>query len=504
MVSPSEPPLDLLPVEIQCSIFRLLDPIGLISISQTNSRLRRLIQPTRKLHVERLLALECLPEYGGQPYQYDPLKDKFTPDWSSPLWESMRFACSGCLRLLPRSSFMGAWITRIGYRKPIRGSPAANPITSWEPSLRGKHRTSKTIEKHRRARKRYAIAFCNYWGPQGPLKDPEEELSGLQECGMQSFQDMTPTEFESLHDEDKGELLYDEGRAVELNYCGARRYLRWCNECLYQALRLPDDPPVNYGTLHVPVIRARVIHFPTALHRMFPGLLDALSPRHPPSFNSFAVRTNYRPCTEGRFWDMYTIRCSECGLWKEQREFRFDETSTNWKGAGLYLSDWSNRLINREYMDSLRCNVCVAELDGQDHLGRELSGWLWWHFEKELGRHQSRLLGFLGTEEIDVLKERLQHLSVPMTRPIRQGLRVWDRAGAESVTSRIRLLVDLTRRNQAQKGLSLKFDLERGLEWVRNVESSWLWLKDCMEEVEEKGNDFLVRWALERDGSSLT
>ncbi|KAI0129061.1 hypothetical protein BJ170DRAFT_682840 [Xylariales sp. AK1849] len=61
----SAPTLDSLPRELQVAIFRLLDPIALICISQSCAQFRAVVNPSRKHFVERLLAAECLEEFGG-------------------------------------------------------------------------------------------------------------------------------------------------------------------------------------------------------------------------------------------------------------------------------------------------------------------------------------------------------------------------------------------------------------------------------------------------------
>uniref|UniRef100_A0A0B7K5T9 F-box domain-containing protein n=1 Tax=Bionectria ochroleuca TaxID=29856 RepID=A0A0B7K5T9_BIOOC len=55
----------LLAVELQHKIIPHLDPIGLVSLSQSCRYFRRLIDPGRKEFAERLLQVECLERYGG-------------------------------------------------------------------------------------------------------------------------------------------------------------------------------------------------------------------------------------------------------------------------------------------------------------------------------------------------------------------------------------------------------------------------------------------------------
>uniref|UniRef100_A0A0B7KK73 F-box domain-containing protein n=1 Tax=Bionectria ochroleuca TaxID=29856 RepID=A0A0B7KK73_BIOOC len=107
--------LQSLSVELQRFIIRLLDPIGLFSLSQASRYFRRTINPTRAEQIERFLALECLPEYGGDRPAILPLdRDQIVagPDWNTDSWQQSRWACAFCLRLLSHTHFDNHFLLR--------------------------------------------------------------------------------------------------------------------------------------------------------------------------------------------------------------------------------------------------------------------------------------------------------------------------------------------------------------------------------------------------------
>ncbi|KAJ4283878.1 hypothetical protein NW764_001435 [Fusarium oxysporum] len=131
----SGPSLGNLPTELKERIARLVDPIGLISLRQTNNHFRSIIkepQLTDRHYIERLLALECVPEYGGPPLLFTNWHDK--PLWNDCNLLATRWACAGCLRLLPYYHFQYKFLAEVIWRKPMLGTPATKTITSWEPT----------------------------------------------------------------------------------------------------------------------------------------------------------------------------------------------------------------------------------------------------------------------------------------------------------------------------------------------------------------------------------
>jgi hypothetical protein len=94
-----------LPTEILCAIIRLVDPIGLISLSQASCAFRALIQPSQNDFVQRLLALELDPALGGI-VRFRSRDNNLTPPWDdAEAWKAIRFACVGCMKLLPHTVF---------------------------------------------------------------------------------------------------------------------------------------------------------------------------------------------------------------------------------------------------------------------------------------------------------------------------------------------------------------------------------------------------------------
>lgn len=123
--------LDSLPTELQCSFIRLLDPIGLISLSQTSQHFRLLINPTKGHFVQRLLQMETLEEHGG-PMPFMSLDPRF-PDPVLDECKDVRWACTSCCRLLARRCFGNNFILKEAYQKVMRHSPLYNTPTTWEP-----------------------------------------------------------------------------------------------------------------------------------------------------------------------------------------------------------------------------------------------------------------------------------------------------------------------------------------------------------------------------------
>ncbi|EEU45679.1 uncharacterized protein NECHADRAFT_80810 [Fusarium vanettenii 77-13-4] len=129
-------PLDLFPIELQCSFIRLLDPIGLISLSQTSKHFRLLISPTEEHFAERLLQLETLEEYGGPSSSDEPSDAYVLLNCCQSHRKDIRWACTSCLRLLPRRCFGNKYVLGLNYKKPTRDDPLLDEATSWEPVVK--------------------------------------------------------------------------------------------------------------------------------------------------------------------------------------------------------------------------------------------------------------------------------------------------------------------------------------------------------------------------------
>lgn len=321
--------LNTIPTELECAIFRLLDPVGLISVSQTNQKFRKIIQPTRKHFVERLIQLECAEEEGGITSLLNSKNNVLSPDWTQPEWKAIRWACSRCLRLLPEENFDNHSILRLAYRKPIPSSPASEHRTTWEstprpnpflPHLRREKRSqSGQYIKEKQTRRRYALASSKKWDARSISSGIENTYHELQGCGWTALENMTLTEFITLDAYEKKHLFEAEVEAIERTRCGYKRHLRKCHECRYQSGQLKPTLIGGDGKAKVAFATSRQYRIPTATDRHYPRFSEKLKNKrpvnHPPSY---AI---YRVHVRDRFWTMYMMRCPCCEKWKEQRIF---------------------------------------------------------------------------------------------------------------------------------------------------------------------------------------
>ncbi|CAL5872592.1 uncharacterized protein PFLUO_LOCUS6857 [Penicillium psychrofluorescens] len=383
----SSPSLTSLPVEIQCDIYEQLDPIDLISISQTNSRLRSLINPSKRHFVERLVALETQEKHGGVALVVNITTGR--PDSAGSRLEyseckGMRWACAECLRLLPHTAFEDPWLLRLCYRKPIPGSPADLRTTSWNRS--GKVARSRfprrDASEEKRLRRRHNLALSYDQAARIIRVDKngdalEQRLAELQKCGMAEFENMTLAEFLELDSSQEQEILRREAHLMELNRCGFKRCVRKCNECRYQRGQLEQGGRRLGGTDKVPILLSLPVFFPSVTDRYFPNLSDVLENKRPASY--------LRPITgwhggawEEEPWPTHTIRCPGCSQWQETRHFRLGEMNyidyrVDWP---LGLSNWDEQEVTRVSVDKLRCNRCFVQESGREAFGTEFLRWL--------------------------------------------------------------------------------------------------------------------------------
>ncbi|KAF5561069.1 cyclin-like f-box [Fusarium phyllophilum] len=217
------------PNEIQCQIIRLLDPVGLISLSQSSRYFRRLINPQKRHLVERLLQVELLPEHGGPTLTFRSRDSKLEPSWQDEAWESMRWACTDCLRLLPHKCFDNQSLLRLGYRKPFPQSDAARMVTTWEhrPDWQPERRLmpgSKAyrLEKSRRELYFFAVTkgvMCDVEG------DPAEHLDNLDVSVLVGFKNLFEKEFRDMDNDEQMELFGGIALSIENEDCGKKRIL---------------------------------------------------------------------------------------------------------------------------------------------------------------------------------------------------------------------------------------------------------------------------------------
>ncbi|KAJ6110367.1 hypothetical protein N7486_002602 [Penicillium sp. IBT 16267x] len=381
--------LTTFPVEILCDIFRLLDPISLISTSQTKAQFRSIINPSKFHFIERLLALECRVEEGGVRPKFKPsLSPQLDPDLSLPQWESMRWACSGCLHLLPHEAFDNHALLRLAYRKPIPGSSAVNRFTSWEPSLRGFASPSRRGEKSLRRRNKAAFSREAF-----PSNGPEQ-LARYKDCGLVSFQDMTYEEFIKLEIADESRILDLEVHDIELVRCGFKRHLRKCLQCRYQDGDFKSMGLKMLGTISVPIVPSRRVLVASPLDRYFPEFSQVFETKRPAcDFSNTGAYAN----TDISLWTMYMVRCSHCSEWKESRALRLGNFFSAWKpyvaidaglsveyrGRELGFRNWDNKVVTEGLINDLLCNHCFEELYGRKMLATVIVQWLRLHLQRE-------------------------------------------------------------------------------------------------------------------------
>ncbi|VUC24166.1 unnamed protein product [Clonostachys rosea] len=343
----AQPTFDILslPVELQCLSISFLDPVTLVSLSQADTYFRRLIQPGRHEIVQRLLQLECTQEHGGG------LNDRLnSSSWDGA--ESMRWACTGCLRLLPHTSFDNHSLLRLGYRKPAAGSPAADPITNWGA-----------------ARKLWGRRFHQPKDASDPAHDAEN------------------------------------ASAVEAERWGSKRHLRKCNECRFQNSELGRANSRERGTPAAPIQPSRGLAFASSRDRFFPGLAEhvGLGP-----LSEVVVAGSSR---SKQFWPTRMVRCPGCAQWQEMRSFRLGTKNSRW--VPIYANEepdfcawnWDDTKLTRSVMDELRCNSCFAEEHGADALARVLSGWA-----KKLMRSEVSSAEFALFSGWETVRSNLKHI----------------------------------------------------------------------------------------------
>ncbi|KAJ5180251.1 hypothetical protein N7492_003461 [Penicillium capsulatum] len=359
--------LTTIPVEIQCIILRFLDPVGLIATSQTNTHFREIIRPRRRDFVERLVQLECDEQEGGITPSFDACTNTLNPDWSQPEWNAMRWACSGCLRLLSHERFENHSILRLAYRKPIPGSPAASPLTTWEstpkgnpslPHVRRENRVETDADVQMKlTRRRYGLAVSMRWNarPYAMVLDPT--FAEVSSCQWTAFDNMSIWDFKDM-DADQRRVFFDqEARDIEQIHCGYQRRLRKCIECRYQAGQLKPSLIGNDRTPRLTYVKSLQYRIPTEIDRLFPRVSEILQNKRPVDDPpSYAV---YRRDARDRFWAMYMVRCPGCERWKEARMFSSGPMSQSWKPADL----------SRDEVDEMRCHHCNARKIGRDALG---------------------------------------------------------------------------------------------------------------------------------------
>ncbi|KAK4199429.1 hypothetical protein QBC40DRAFT_153012, partial [Triangularia verruculosa] len=135
-----------LPSDIFNEIISWLDPISLIGFSQASKALRGYVNPTEWDFQQRLLALELLPEYGGPEPDYKPGRDVHAEInyRGATRWAKNKYACCGCMKILPHFMFDDGALFSKGTRKPFVSGPETQRMvfTSWKPTATTEGRMS--------------------------------------------------------------------------------------------------------------------------------------------------------------------------------------------------------------------------------------------------------------------------------------------------------------------------------------------------------------------------
>ncbi|CAH0028472.1 unnamed protein product [Clonostachys rhizophaga] len=385
-------PLNSLPLELQVEIITNLDPIGLISLSQTSKYFRNFIDPKKREFVERLLQLELTEEFGGPAFEYRARYfNELKLVWANEPWQAIRWACCGCMRLLSHAHFDNRSLHRLELRKPSSGS-SVKTLTTWRVTLRGKHWSSREqrsiSDEERSRRKRYQIAES--YSPHDPfdLSNIHFNLEALRkELGFDGFDDLDEAQFRELSPEDRLQIFDRNIASVESERCGLKRHLRRCNECKYQGNQIRRETAGRGGIPIVPIQTSRKMRRTPMLYRFFPNYWAGLRNGRPPTDElrlEEAVRVFYND------WTLHMARCPGCERWQEVRAFRIGVGIQRWRPAPGFIAGGAHGEtvnITEAFLDGIRCNACFAQAHGREELAAALSSW----FFRLLAKHQSEL-----------------------------------------------------------------------------------------------------------------
>ncbi|KAK1759962.1 hypothetical protein QBC47DRAFT_373362 [Echria macrotheca] len=345
-----------LPLELVWEVIGFLDPISLITLSQTCRCLRYVIQPNRGHFVQRLLALELLPEYGGIVPKFRSRDNELVPSWDSPEWDRNLYACGGCMKLRHHMHFDNHSILRLKWRKPPLDSLEARKLTDWGPPSESR---------------RHVVGFSR----RRTMPDEDLEYARRLYHGVANGEVLDRGTLLRIDMEDM--KLFDlVAEGAEREVCGRHRHQRRCHDCRLQ-LGYFSRPTDQHGTADAPIVRSRMRAFPDFLERYFPGLFAPLSPKRTPrNFRVWHVRRTISLA-------LYMAFCVGCKTWQEFASFRKYSGDVNYKPLDQD-PDWpvlccycSLRTIGREsFTAELACKVThLVELLMAKFLYQLTFGW---------------------------------------------------------------------------------------------------------------------------------
>jgi hypothetical protein len=456
-------PFQVLPREIHELIVTFLDPIGLISLSQACQYFRMLIKPDQHHFMQRLLALELVPEYGGPipTIVHSPINHTIDPPLSErQAWKFMRYACVRCLKLLPPTRFANQCLLRMGTCKPARDSEPARQLADWTP---GDSRGSKAWWIKRQ--KQIAL-----W------KEDERAL-------RDEFQ-----EAQWAHDSAEAERV---GALIS----GLHRDKRTCNECRFQMGFYNRHCRSNVGNSLVPVVIGSPSILRNKFERYFPGLfayVDLNTGEPLPELPSDDY--GYGSAFSDIFYTLYSVRCAACGNWQELAAYRvgsdYSRVLPRTQGAGMQTKD-SNADDSIHYV---WCNHCIGKKYGEKKLEESLL--VFWRLivRSESTRFRSsfvngwvtvqqlRTVNIKYTSDIDLI---LEHLPQKITASMRP---TWELSLDDLKASRVAFSMwkKFFENEWDHTGLSHR-PYERLCDWTKYYdfhEGFWLWATGINERVE--------------------
>ncbi|KAI5459517.1 hypothetical protein BGZ63DRAFT_489312 [Mariannaea sp. PMI_226] len=508
--------IEQLPVELQCSIIKLLELDNFIAISQTNLHFRRLVNPQKRHFVERILVQECTPENGGFHPLFRSRDNLLSQEYSAEDWSKMRWACTSCMRLLHHQYFDNHMILKLRYRKPVPGSTIPGIFSTWEPDLRisfsavqkqkEKLKTLNGLTEEMTLRRRYAIC----------VNTPPTQLTfaTTQDCRIPGFEGLTTAQFNEMPLDVKQRLLDNSALEYELSRCGSKRHLRKCLECRYKIGQLKPRQDGSGGSFRVPMVASRSIYLRSALDRCFPRIDDYLKAKKP--------TFNVRPHPNGGFvfsriqlWTMFMFRCPGCTAWKEVREL----------GKGMYPA-WRPLVydekaqdppigyleyMSESFMDKLRCFACYAKENGRQKLVQVLLS----RILDLINNHIELVLRWIKDDwnfrylEVSMVPEHylreLKQLQNPYPNFEEDKNMISTDADFDMLRQCLTLWSDTKDRMKLGGHGDWNWTMadldEFSAEWVSDVndgEAAWKWLKACKAEI-ETNPDLLADWALNEE-----